>query len=210
MAERERPPDRNYYISVEVDLFTHPKILTLGEPRAFRYLRAVAWSHRHLTDGYIPRAAATELRLSPNDVSAFVKGDLWEVASGGWRIHDYLAHQPSRAQMRRRSDAGRNAAGIRWAMRSASEPHSGSQSASRADRNADAVPSQSESYSSHVTRDVRGGQPEAERQVRYRDQDAEPTIPDHPVPADRTNGLRPPTSSVDRVLADARERVPRG
>src|SRR5688572_12306308 len=114
--------DRRYYISVEVDAFSHQRILELGDALAFRHLGAIAWCHRHLTDGLVPSAATDQLRLSKADLKALVKAGLWKPTAGGWRIHDYLKHQPSKAEMRRRSEAGSTAASARWGQRNASEP----------------------------------------------------------------------------------------
>lgn len=115
--------DRRYYIAIEVDFFDHQKVVALGEVIALKHLRAVAWCHRQLTDGFIPAPAIGALRITKREASALVRANLWEAVTGGWRIHDYLKHQPGRDEMRTKSDAARNAARMRWAMRSASEPH---------------------------------------------------------------------------------------
>jgi hypothetical protein len=173
--------DRRYYISVEVDAFSHPRILELGDALAFRHLGAIAWCHRHLTDGFVPSAAIAELRLAKTDLKAFVKAGLWKPVAGGWRIHDYLKHQPSKAEMRRRSDAGSTAAKVRWAQRPASE--------SDANRNAERSASRMHSYELRTTSDSetypRGGTGDD----RSRDQAA------------RTPGLRPIGDAVERVTA---------
>jgi hypothetical protein len=177
--------DRRYYISVEVDAFGSPKLLPLGDALAFRYLGAIAWAHRHLTDGLVPRAAAAELRLTRRDVRALLAAGLFEVAPAGWQIHDYLRHQPSRADMRRRSQAASTAAGVRWAKPSASDPHP--------NRMRDASAQQSESDAHVLRRPTSDSEtyPEGVAGERGRSRDL----------VARSTGLRPISGAVDRAVA---------
>lgn len=105
--------NRRFYIAVEVDFFDHPKTIEVGESLAFRHLRAVAWCHKHRTDGFLPLKSALEIVYSTVAAGKLEKSGLWEMCEGGWRIHDYLAHQPSREYVERisneRSKAGAKA-----------------------------------------------------------------------------------------------------
>lgn len=106
---------RKFYISVEVDFFDHGKTTEVGEAVAFRHLRAMAWCHRHRTDGFLPRGSALAIVYSEATAKKLQKAGLWDRARGGWRIHDYLEHQPSKADLEASAEAGRIAAVERWA-----------------------------------------------------------------------------------------------
>lgn len=104
---------RRYYISVEVDFFDHPKTIKAGNRLAFRHLRAVAWCHKHRTDGYIPSDVGGTI-VTPTDAERLVAIGLWDQCPDGWRIHDYLDHQESREHLAAAAEAGKKAAGKRW------------------------------------------------------------------------------------------------
>lgn len=105
---------RRFYIAVEVDYFDHPKVMAVGEKLAYRNLRAQAWCHKHRTDGVMTREVALSFVLSPKAAAAMVEAGLWETVEGGWKIHDYLQHQESRAGLDAAANAGRKGAAIRW------------------------------------------------------------------------------------------------
>lgn len=119
------PTDRRYFISVETDFFDHPKTLAIGPQLAFAVLASWAYCHKQLTDGVLPAQAAKQILPLKRDRDRLVKHGWWEETRGGYAVHDYLKHQPSRVLMRRKSDAARNAAGIRWSVRANAEQHAG-------------------------------------------------------------------------------------
>lgn len=83
--------------------YDHPKVRRLvAESRLAAcglYWRAISFCNRHLTDG----------RLAPEDVefldgtvdlaAELVRVALWDEVRGGYRIHDYLTFNKSRAQV---------------------------------------------------------------------------------------------------------------
>ena len=111
------PSDRRYFISVETDFFDHPKTLAIGPELGFAVLASWAYCHKQLTDGVLPEQAAKQILPHKRDRDRLVKHGWWEEQKGGYLIHDYLKHQPSRSTMRQKSDAARNAAGIRWSVK---------------------------------------------------------------------------------------------
>jgi len=117
------PSDRRYFISVETDFFDHPKTLAIGPELGFAVLASWAYCHKQLTDGVLPEQAAKQILPHKRDRDRLVKHGWWEEHKGGYLIHDYLKHQPSRNTMRQKSDAARNAAGIRWSVRADAEQH---------------------------------------------------------------------------------------
>lgn len=76
---------------------------------------------RYLTDGFVEEAYVDDVcddaRMTPRErraaIDALEQHDLWSRVDGGWRIHDYLDYNPSRAEVedKRRRDADRKAKG---------------------------------------------------------------------------------------------------
>jgi hypothetical protein len=99
------------------ELIDHRKIFAAGEllgangPAIALALYAVGlmWTNRHLTDGFLP---ATTVRCFPHMdnpltvADALTKAGLFEKVKGGFRIHDFAAHNPSAAVIKdkRRAD----------------------------------------------------------------------------------------------------------
>lgn len=78
----------------------HPKIVAAGPVAAWLYVCGLAYCARHLTDGFIQTGQLP--RLLPvstvGKLAARLVGvGLWEPAPGGWRVHDYLCYNPTRA-----------------------------------------------------------------------------------------------------------------
>ena len=102
----------------------HRKITrTLKESRPAIALHFLGLLHcaKYLTDGFVEDEFVDDLcglaRIKPAErrqaIDALVKHNLWEPVDGGWMAHDYLDHNPSRAEVlaRRESDAARKRAG---------------------------------------------------------------------------------------------------
>lgn len=86
----------------------HPKVVSAGPLAAWLYVCGLTYANRHLTDGFIPAGVVGRLAdlKSPNKLAAtLVAVGLWEVAEGGYRIHDYLTYQPSADKVRRERDS---------------------------------------------------------------------------------------------------------
>jgi hypothetical protein len=98
------------------DSFTdHPKVLAAGPLAALLQLRALCYSSRHLTDGFIPAGAVQGLiadlghprseasgQASAQGLAwpeAMVEAGLWEKKKAGFLIHDYLNYNWSRDQI---------------------------------------------------------------------------------------------------------------
>lgn len=95
-------------------------------------LHALALLHcsEYLTDGFVEADFVEDtlddarVRGKQRDsiVEALVKGGQWEVADGGWMVHGYLEHNPSREEVEarrandrvRKAAAGRKGAAARW------------------------------------------------------------------------------------------------
>lgn len=87
----------------------HPKVAAAGPLAAWLYVCGLAYSARLLTDGFIPAAQARRLADVPEAGALavrLVEVGLWEVAKGGYRIHDYLDYQPSAERIRHDREQG--------------------------------------------------------------------------------------------------------
>jgi hypothetical protein len=114
----------------------HPKVVLAGPLAGWLHVCGICYCNRHLTDGFIPRAAAHRLAnfehvgLTGTDDALVAVGEavdckqlaavlcdagIWEEVAGGYRIHDYLDYQPSKAdieEIRRQKQAAGRAGGI--------------------------------------------------------------------------------------------------
>lgn len=89
----------------------HPKILRVGAEAAWLWAAAIDYCREQLTDGFLPAAALTTLgrfrgKLSTL-VSVLVTEGLFEATSDGWRVHDFLEHNHSKAQVLKHRDEAR-------------------------------------------------------------------------------------------------------
>jgi hypothetical protein len=118
------------FAKLDVDFTSNPKLARLGDAIAeLLHLRAIAYSRKYLTDGYIAAAALGD--ISPRIAStkrraqALVTSGLWHRVAGGqlvdecekcalayaditipdqpgWVIHDYLEYQEPAEEIRQR------------------------------------------------------------------------------------------------------------
>lgn len=101
---------------VDDNHYDHPKVLSI--PRAIRnaadglYWRAISRCNRTLSDGWMTAGDLDVIDSDPELVDALVTAGLWErKPDGRLRIHDYLAHNKSKAEVlrerRAKEEAGR-------------------------------------------------------------------------------------------------------
>jgi hypothetical protein len=145
---------------------THPKAFRAGPAAWGFFVAALCYCNRTLSDGFIP---ARDLALVFPGVSQaqatkfcarLVQVGLFEVAQGGWRVHDYLDFQPSAGDVRRlraaRVEAGRLGgvrSGLSRSKREATDEASAQASAqANAEANAGAKAKQTRSKNEPRTR----------------------------------------------------------
>lgn len=123
------------------DFHSHPKVLAVGNVGAGLFARSVAYAAHYLTDGFLPAASAAML-AGPDQpiIPALVAAGLWEPCDGGYRIHQYLERNPTRAAVleRRRVRAaagqvGGKASGSARSKQTRSKPASKHEASSFAD-----------------------------------------------------------------------------
>jgi hypothetical protein len=103
------------WIKLESRYARHPKLLQVSPLAGWLDVCGLCWTAEYLTDGLIPEATVPLLdpRLeTPYLLAAqLVEAGRWEKRPDGYRVHDYLRYNPSRAEtmhMRRvRASSGR-------------------------------------------------------------------------------------------------------
>ena len=98
------------WVRLATNIIADPKMVNLSA-RAFRtYINGLAFAGEHLTDGHIDRDAYSFIRGACAD--ELVDKGLWDPApiGSGWTIRNYLEHQDSAEQVKkRRADAAERA-----------------------------------------------------------------------------------------------------
>lgn len=128
-------------------ILDNPKLAQVGWLGFGLYAAGLVYCNRNLTDGFIPRASARTLLdteylasdgriltvavtsgMSGEDVTCamvaewLVAAGLWDMTDGGYLVHDFLDHNPSREQVEAkrnhissvRASAGKRGAEARW------------------------------------------------------------------------------------------------
>lgn len=89
------------YVRVETAVRTHPKFLKAGPAASWLWLCGVAYCQDAETDGFIPEETLPFLGVknARQLVTHLEKAKLWDRVEGGWRVHDYLVHNRSAAEI---------------------------------------------------------------------------------------------------------------
>ncbi len=115
------------WLRIDDRAHSHIKFLRAGHEATGFWMMCGSYAADHELNGEVPREFAERLAGSPQALrrlsSKLIAVGLWEVSETGWRMHDYLAWNPSREELeRKRVDAsakGRKGAGARWGSRDA-------------------------------------------------------------------------------------------
>jgi hypothetical protein len=100
------------YGRLDDGLYDHPKVDELGRDRLAcigLWVLCISWSNRHLTDGYVPSDRIGRLGGTKAQAMKLVAVGLLDLLSEGYRIHDFLDFNPSKADVesKRKSDRTR-------------------------------------------------------------------------------------------------------
>lgn len=94
------------YVQLDDQIAQHPKVLRAGGEAAWLWACAIAYCNRQLTDGYLPTEALATMgafRTAAKKLAeVLVSVGLFDKAPGGYRVHDYLLHNPDRATVLQR------------------------------------------------------------------------------------------------------------
>lgn len=90
------------WVKLDDALMDNPKVLAAGGDATLLWLASIMWSSRNLTDGHVPEAIVTRLTDRKNAsalAKKLVEVGLWDKATDGYVVHDYLDHQRSREEI---------------------------------------------------------------------------------------------------------------
>lgn len=86
------------WFKVDDKISFHAKVLKAKNAAFGAWVRIGAWCAERETDGVIPFEAAV-LMASPEELATLVKVELLHELEEGFQVHDYLAYNPSKAQL---------------------------------------------------------------------------------------------------------------
>lgn len=96
------------WLRVDDGMADHPKILTAGPLALTLQIRAMCYTSRHETDGFLPDSVIASLTAgleapaqAPAWPDAMVNTGLWERRDGGFFVHDFLDYNPSKVERQR-------------------------------------------------------------------------------------------------------------
>lgn len=125
------------YASIDDNMTENQKVARLSDA-AFRvYVASICYCSRNRTDGLVLRSEAGKVGATPRLIKELTDGRLWDLDPEGWRVHDYLEWNKSRAEIEALRAKQKRAADARW---NASGIASGIADGT-ADAGADAMPS---------------------------------------------------------------------
>ena len=114
------------WFPVGVHWYLHPRFVRVRRPAAYGLYWAMnGWAREQLTDGFVPNDVIVDLLSGPvkadanKDRAELIRVGLLTEKGDGVVLHRFLGWNDSAEKVRRRQDAARNAARIRWE----SEPH---------------------------------------------------------------------------------------
>lgn len=98
-------------MKLDDQIFAHPKIINLSRDAKLLYLAGLAYCAGQLTDGLLRpgavRMAAAQIEADAESCAGeLVAAGLWEADGQNFIVHDYLAYNPSGAQVRADREAG--------------------------------------------------------------------------------------------------------
>lgn len=115
-----KPPpfDDRPFVRLDHGMPENPKVVGLSDAAFRLYVESLCWCSRQESDGDIPSAAMKRLGR-PKPLAELVSARLLDKRrDGSYSIHDYLAHQRSKAEIaafrQSRSDIGKGGNHVRW------------------------------------------------------------------------------------------------
>jgi hypothetical protein len=91
------------WLKIESSVSRNKKFVKAGPAPSWLWVCGLAYCQEGLTDGFIPAEALPYLGVknAAHLASHLVKAGLWDVADGGWYVHDYLEHNKPAAEISR-------------------------------------------------------------------------------------------------------------
>jgi hypothetical protein len=80
--------------------FSHPKMMALGLMGMGLHAWSISYCDANLTDGFIPEGAVPRsLAGCSQALRVLVETGCWQPVPGGYRLHDFLEYNRSRAEV---------------------------------------------------------------------------------------------------------------
>jgi hypothetical protein len=98
------------WIKVDDSFGDHPKVMALGRDRLAgigTWVACACYCARHLTDGFVPSAAAAAIG-NPRALRRLVDVGLLDEVPGGYQLHDWLNYNPPRDKVLAERKAARD------------------------------------------------------------------------------------------------------
>ena len=92
------------WFKVDDQLAFHSKAMAAGNAAMGLWVRAGSFCAQQLTDGYVPKDIAETLGTR-RQAERLVDAGLWKPEAGGYRYHDWVDFQPSRAEIQQKRAA---------------------------------------------------------------------------------------------------------
>jgi hypothetical protein len=101
------------WVRVDDNITFHRKVVHAGNEAFGAWMRMVAWSANHLTDGVIPHRIAMLIAEKEKVVETLVAAGLLQRTGEDFLVHDYHDHNPTAddVKAKRRAESERKAAG---------------------------------------------------------------------------------------------------
>src|SRR3990167_4799414 len=90
------------------------KIARLSDAAFRAYVTSICFASRNLTDGLLLKSQAIKVGAEPRIIRELVKAQCWDEDPEGWRVHDYLDWNKSRAEVLAYRAKQRANANARW------------------------------------------------------------------------------------------------
>lgn len=107
------------WVRMDTQWPSNPKFLQLVEDKKWKaisaYWAGLAWAGAQGQNGYLPAYALPMIHATKKETDELVAVGLWDMAQGGWDIHDWADYQMSTEETVKRSERARAAAQKRWA-----------------------------------------------------------------------------------------------
>lgn len=119
------------WVRIDDAMPEHPKLDAVGPYGGWLFVCSICYCSRNLTDGFIPYGVVPRLAAVPSPrrlALLLVEQGLWEIVKGGYRVHDYLAKQQSKAQVLAELEGSRSRASA-WRERQKNADSAGALSA---------------------------------------------------------------------------------
>jgi hypothetical protein len=114
--------NRPSWCRIDTEVFDNPKIMRAqkagGDQAVMLWMRGLAYSTRHLTDGWVPEPLPKQWGYNGRQTKALEANALWIplqiTDDGGWLINNYAEYQVTREEWTATGAKRRAAAFARW------------------------------------------------------------------------------------------------